>query len=226
MSLSTSPFFWLDSGGSLYLTKGVGTTIQGPLSEKSPWRITYQRQNALDTDDGYRPQNILRLVTKGKWRNAREEAYFIINADNLTVSPNRNSSNGLFFFNRYQDSNNLYYAGIRVDGAAVIKKKQKGIYYNIAYIPGIYSGIYNPVTYPNLLPKNKWIGLRSEVTDLSDGSVFIQLFIDKGWSGSWKLVAEGIDRGADGPPIIAAGHGGIRTDFMDVTFENFRITTL
>ena len=128
--------------------------------------------------------------------------------------------------NRYQDGNNLYYAGVRVDGSAVIKKKQNGTYYTLAFVPGIYPGAYDKSRNPNLLPSNKWIGIRCEIVNQSDGSVRIQLFIDKGWQGTWQLIAEAVDNGkAFGPAITHAGYGGIRTDFMDVMFENFRVRT-
>ena len=224
---SSSPYWWVNSGGSLTLANGRGQTIQGDLSSLSPWRTLYRANNPTDTDSGLHPQNIFRLVTRSKWQNAREEAYFIITKDNLSASSNRNSSNGLLLFNRYQDGSNLYYTGIRVDGAAVIKKKLNGSYHTLAYVPGIYPGVYNRNTNPNLMPKNKWIGLRSETETLSNGSVRIRLYLDKGWQGQWTLIAEAIDSGTQlGAPIQKAGYGGIRTDFMDVLFENFRFTTI
>jgi len=162
-------------------------------------------------------------VTRNTWQNAQEEAYFKITADNLSASPNRNASNGILFFNRYQDGNNLYYTGIRVDGAAVIKKKQNGAYTTLIYNK-IFSGTYDHAKNPNLLPKNTWIGLRSETVNNVNGSVTIRLYLDEGWTGVWQLVAEAVDKGSS--PILKTGYGGIRTDFMDVLFENFRFKTL
>lgn len=224
---STSPYWWLNSGAYLPIYGGRGHTNQGDLVPTDPWYLLYLQANPIDTDNGVHPQNIFRLLTRSTWQNAREEALFIVNKDNLSPSPSRDASNGLLLFSRYQDSDNTYYAGIRVDGAAVIKKKQNGIYTTLAYVKGIYPGTYNRDSNPNLLPKNKWIGLRSETVNNPDGSVSIKLYLDKGWSGKWQLVAEAKDVGTvSGPPITTPGYGGIRTDFMDVTFENFRLTNL
>ena len=94
-------------------------------------------------------------------------------------------------------------------------------------MPGVYSGTYNRDTNPNLLAKNKWIGLRNEVENLADGSVRLRLYIDKGWQGSWNLIAEAVDDGVRyGPALKNSGYTGIRTDFMDVDFENYRLNSL
>lgn len=226
MRKSASPYWWVNSGGYLNISGGRGHTIEGSLPVLDPWRTLYSVSNPTDTDNGYHPQNIFRLTTRSNWQNMRQEAYFIITKDNLSASSNRNASNGLLFFNRYVDGNNLYYTGIRVDGAAVIKKKYNGTYFTLAYVKGVYPGVYDRNSEPNLLPKNKWIGLRSELINQSDGSVLINLYLDKGWTGVWQLVATAVDNGTLGKPITASGYAGIRTDFMDVTFENFRLRTI
>lgn len=223
---STSPYWWLNSGGKLLLKGGVGETIQGDLSTNDKWYKEYKRANSLDTDGGLHPQNLFRLITKSVWHNFSEQAYFKITKDNLSASPNRNESNGLLLFNRYKDSQNLYYAGIRVDGTAVIKKKQKSLYTTLAQ-KQIFDGTYNPETSPNLLPKNTWIGLRTETVTESDGVVDIKLYTDVGKTGKWTLVLEAKDNGEDyGPIIDDTAPAGIRTDFMDVLFDDFQITKL
>jgi len=113
---STSPYWWVNSGAYLKMLGGTGHTNEGTLPLTDRWRVIYAANNPTDTDNGAHPQNIFRLVTRNTWQNAQEEAYFKITADNLSASPNRNASNGILFFNRYQDGNNLYYTGIRVDG--------------------------------------------------------------------------------------------------------------
>src|SRR3990172_10201649 len=133
MSDSVSPYWWLSSGAYLHVGSGVGSTIQGTLPSNDYWRRYYAQTSATDTDNGYRPQNLFRLVTRSRWQNFRQQIYFRIRRDNLSASPNRNASNGLLLMSRYLDQNNLYYAGIRVDGAAVIKKKYLGKYYTMAY---------------------------------------------------------------------------------------------
>jgi len=223
---SSNKNWWISSGAYLNSAGGLGNTIMGKLSIFDPWRVAFSISNPIDTDDGYYPQNIFRLVLKSKWQNFQQEAYFKIINDNLSVSPNRNASNGLLLFNRYQDAFNLYYTGVRVDGYAVIKKKINGEYYTMAYKPFINGSVYDKDNNPNLLPKNTWIGLRSEVTNNADKTVTIKLYTDNGKTGNWVLVAEAKDDGKiyGGPVISSEGYAGIRTDFMDVSFEDYKIT--
>ncbi|MDD2673052.1 MAG: hypothetical protein PHW43_11670 [Syntrophales bacterium] len=223
---SSNSNWWLSSGGYFYSKDGIGSTVLGPLSAIDPWRIAYFISNPLDTDSGYYPQNIFRLVLKSQWQNFTQEAYFKIINDNLSASPNRNASNGLLFFNRYQDAFNLYYTGIRVDGYAVIKKKINGVYYTMAYKQFIYGSVYNKDSNQNLLPKNTWIGLRSQVITNSDGTVDIKLYVDNGKTGNWVLAVQAQDDGKkfNGTPVFNSGYAGMRTDFMDVEFDNYKIS--
>ncbi|MDO8572392.1 MAG: hypothetical protein Q7S11_01320 [bacterium] len=229
MDDSSSPYWWLNSGGQFYLKDGIGKTVQRELAKFNKWRLTYAASNPIDTDNGYHPQNIFRLVTRSKWRNFSQEASFQNVKLNMSTSTNRNASNGILLVNRYQDGNNLYYTGIRVDGAAVIKKKIKGVYYTMAYKPFYKADtLYNRDTNPNLIPTLKWIGLKSEVKTNSDNTVSIKLFIDKDKTGNWVLVAEAKDDGKNygGVPILNEGYAGIRTDFMDVLFDDYRIVKI
>lgn len=230
---STSPYWWLNSGGTLHISGGAGNA-QGALSPLDRWRLAYLRSSAQDTDQGYHPQNLLRLVTKAQGENVRTESHFKILADNFSASPNRNASNGLFLMLRYQDYQTLYYAGVRVDGTAVIKKKYKGVYYTMAQ-PRIFPGSYVQGEHINLLPHGEWIGLRADTFTSADGSVRITLFMKREREAAWKKIAEALDSGQYGrpaegvagtPPIAKAGHLGLRTDFMDVQFRNFRATAL
>lgn len=227
MGESDSPYWWVNSGGGAVIVNGEGKTLQGELSSLSKWRVLYAATNPIDTDNGYHPQNIFRFVSRSQWQDSREEAYFKIEKDNLSASPNRNSSNGLLLFNRYQDSADLYYLGIRVDGTAVIKKKTGGTYYTLAQ-KAVFPGTYNHDANPNLIPKNTWIGIRSEVVNNTDGTVGLKLFMDAGKTGIWTLLLSATDdaRSFGGAAITSKGYGGIRTDFMDVTFDNFRETAL
>lgn len=222
MSGSASPDYWVNSGAFLIYGNGRGGTLQGELAVNDPWRIIYSRDNPGDTDGGYHPQNIFRLVTRSSWQDVRQEATFTIARDNLSSSSERYDPNGILFFNRYVNSDNLYYTGLRVDGYAVIKKKQQGSYSTLAY-NRVFPGTYNRSTNPSLLPKNTPIGLRSEVTNQADGSVLVKLWADVGKTGSWTLVAQATDRSS---PITASGYAGIRTDFMDVWFDDYSITNL
>ncbi|QQG38393.1 MAG: hypothetical protein HYS26_02495 [Candidatus Kaiserbacteria bacterium] len=223
MQESTSPYWWLDSGGKLLLQSGLGSTVQGELPSLDKWRLAYLKSNPVDTDQGYHPQNLLRLLTKQKGDNIRSQAQFKIVKDNFSASPNRNASNGLLLMMRYQDYKTLYYAGIRVDGTAVIKKKYNGTYYTMAQ-KSIFPGTYVPGGSVNLLPHGEWIGLRSETFTNADGSVTVRLFMQRAGQSTWTKLLEVRDSGQYGgtQPIRAAGYTGIRTDFMDVQFDTFR----
>jgi hypothetical protein len=214
----------LTSGAYFYLKDGLGATISGSLPADDPWRKLYARENPEDTDNGLHPQNIFRLALLKRFLNLEQQAYFRVQRDNLSASQFRNGSNGLLFFNRYQDADNLYYTGIRVDGYATIKKKKAGEYHTLAY-ERFLPGEYNREKSPNLLPKDIWLGLRSVVTDGPDGKVSIKLYWDKGRVGKWEPVAEAVDDGKSygGAALRESGLAGIRTDFMDVEFADYRI---
>lgn len=218
---STSPYWWLNSGGTFVVKDGVGSTNIGKMNVLNTWRLAYARSSATDTGGGYYPQNLFRLITRTRWQNFREQAYFKITALNMTESENRNESNGLLLFSRYVDSDNLYYMGVRVDGTAVIKKKQNGIYHTLAQTK-IFEGEYDRTNSPNLLPVDKWIGIASQVQDIQNG-VKLTLYIDTDENGNWKEVLSVND---EETPIRARAFAGIRTDFMDVLFKDFVIATL
>lgn len=223
MGESSSPYFWINSGGKLILQSGRGMTIQNELPVNDYWRKLYASSNPLDTDNGYHPQNIFRLITKSKWQNFNQSVYFQIKQDQLSPSPNRAEHNGLLLMSRYNgDGNTLYYAGLRVDGYAIIKKKLNGKYTTLAYTK-IFPGTYNRLTNPNLLTKNKWIGLKSEVKNNANGSVTIKLYYDQNWNNNWVLIAEATD---NNNPIKTEGYAGIRTDFMDVVFDKYDLRTI
>ena len=224
---SANPDWWLSSGGYFYVaSSGAASTVIGSLPVEDRWRLIYNKNNPIDTDGGYHPQNIFRLTTRSQWQNFTEQAYFLIKANNLSTSTNRNESNGLFLFNRYESAQTLYYTGVRVDGAAVIKKKIDGTYYTMA-TQQIFPGIYSQTSTPNLLPMNEWIGLRSIVQTNPDRSVAVSLYTDIGKTGNWQEVLSAIDDGMKygGAPILSPGYVGIRTDFMDVEFDDFQVRT-
>ena len=219
----------MNSGGIMSFERGIGRTVIGELASLSTWRLLYAQTNPSDTDNGYHPQNIFRLVTRSEWTNFRQEAYFKITGNVLSDSSNRNASNGLLLFHRYkEDGETLYYAGIRVDGAAVIKKKINGEYFTLAYNELFTGEPYDKTKNPNLLPKNVWIGLRSEIITKPDRSVVITLFTNTGKNGVWVKSAEARDDGKSqgGRAILEKGYAGIRTDFMDVVFSNYHLENI
>jgi hypothetical protein len=227
MENSTSPYFWVNSGGKLLVKGGVGGTVQGELVGGDPTRLIYAKANPLDTDNGFHPQNIFRLLTRSTWGDAAQEVAFRITEQNLSNSPNRQGHNGVLLMNRYRDQHNLYYAGIRNDGIAIIKKKVNGSYYTLASVQifGL-RGKYDRASTPSLLPLNRWMRLKTEVMNQWDGSVRIRLLLDRENDGTFVSILAANDYGVGGAPLRSRGHTGIRTDFMDVEFENYRINEL
>lgn len=221
---TTSPYWWVNSGGKMLLKHGTGSTIQGSLATFDRWRVRYSLSNPQDTDDGYHPQNLFRLISRSTWQSPRTEAGFYITEHNQSRSPNRNESNGILLMSRYQDSDTLYYAGVRVDGHAVIKKKYRGTYYTMAETP-LFPGTYDREREPNLLPKHTWFTLRMETTTTTEG-VSIALFMRDGDSDVWVPLITATDDGKtynNTPAITEPGEVGIRTDFMDVQFRSIHI---
>jgi hypothetical protein len=224
MNDSSSPYFWLNSGGYMPLRNGLGMTAQGTASPK--WRTLYAAANPLDTDNGTHPQNLFRLVTRSQWQNFQQEAYFKITADNFSASPNRDGHNGLLLFNRYAvDGQTLYYAGVRVDGTAVIKKKLNSTYTTLAQ-KAVFPGTYNRAANTNLIPHNTWIGIRTVVRTNANGSTTIDLYTDVGRTGTWTKALTATDAGTNGRIISEPGFGGIRTDFMDVQFDDYSMKNI
>lgn len=224
MESSENPDWWLSSGGTFIVNEGLGHTLQGELSSDSRLFKSYMRPNA---DFGTHPQNIFRLVTRTKWYNLRQEVYVRILKIHPSSADDRNQSNGIFLFNRYADQDNIYYTGIRVDGAAVIKKKVHGTYYTMAY-KAIIDGKYDRDKTPNLLPLNEWIGIRSEVHDMADHRVEIKFYVKFAEDQDWTLALSAIDDGQSygGGSFLQAGHAGIRSDFMDLEIDNYAIIAL
>ncbi len=224
---STSPYYWLNSGGKFVIKDGIGMTLQGSLPSSDATRLLYAKMNPLDTENGYKPQNTLRLITRNSWKDVEESLKFKIIKTNLTDTPNRDSYSGVFVFGRYSDQYNLYYVGLRHDGQAVIKKKIQGTYHTLAE-KQVYGdeANYNRLTNPNLLPSGEWMGLRATFENLADGSVRVKMYIDRNNTGAWELVTTAIDAGVGGAPLTHEGKAGVRTDFMDVHVDDFTLRPL
>jgi len=222
MEESTDRHWWVNSGAYLKIYGAVSQTNHGELPQKDKWRILYASNNPLDTDNGFHPQNIFRLISRQSHQDFIQEVYFRLDKYRPSESPNRDMHNGMLLIGRYVDDDNLYYSGLRVDGNAVIKKKYKGRYYTLALKKNI-EGVYSRNTNPNLIPIERWIGLRNEIADNPDGSVSIKLYVNM--FDSWELVAEVIDNGTGtgGKAIRGQGFTGIRTDFMDASFMGYTV---
>jgi hypothetical protein len=223
---STHTFWWLNSGGYYFEKKDHSHTIQGELPEGDEWQLAHARRNSRDTDSGRRPQNIFRLLSKGVFANHSQEVYFNIAQLHLSESELRAGDNGVLLFSGYQDGANFYYAGLRVDGHPVIKKKVGDIYHTLAYPAQVFTGLsYHRDENPSLLPLGTWIGLRKTVRAERDGAILIRLYVDKKADDNWDLVAEARDDGNTAGKPFSIGRIGIRTDFMDVRFRGYKVET-
>lgn len=226
MNESPDSNWWVNSGAQISRNGDTLSTIQGKLPDTDHFRMLYAISNPVDTDNGYRPQNILRLVTRAKYSNVVQQVFFNISHINASDSPNRNQSNGVLFFHRYQDGDNLYYAGIRVDGTAVLKKKFKGKYRTLKSVT-VYPGAYQRDRLPNLLPVNRWIGMKTEIEDTTGHGVAVSLYINDNQLGlGWTRVLHAMDSCIAEECITKAGYAGIRSDFMDVRFESYQVSEI
>lgn len=223
MGESTSPYFWLNSGAKLLINNGIGQTVQGSLPSSDYWYKLYAAANPLDTAGGAHPQNLFRLITKSTWGNVTEQVQFKIAKINVDNTPNRGGYSGILLFSRYKNSDNLYYAGIRMDGAAVIKRKAGGVYTTLAQTT-VFPGSYDKWSNPNLIPTNVWMGLKTETIDNADGSVTINVYLDRQNNGLWTRILS--TRDTSSSAVRGSGSVGIRTDYMDAQFDNYRISTL
>lgn len=223
---SADACWWLSSGAQFELRDGIGRTVQGDLPRDTEWHRRYAESNPVDTDDGAHPQNLLRLVARDRWVDFRQEVRFRIQHVNLSKSAERGEWSGVLLFLRYQDAENLYYAGLRMDGTAVIKKKLGGQYTTLAQQP-VYAQptAWDRDRHPSLLPMRHWIGLAAAIRTDADGSVHITVSVRDGERhDGWRRVLEAVDEGRDGPVLRSPGHAGLRGDFMDLEFSDYAIS--
>jgi hypothetical protein len=227
MSESSDPNWWVGSGAYVYLNNGTASTIQGILAKDDPFRVAYaSSNNSADTDFGFRPQNIFRIVNRNIWSgDYTEELYFnYLKYNNVTTAhKNLGATDGVSLMINYQDEDNLYYVGLRADGFSEIKKKIGGNYSINENPVQVFPGVYKP--YDNLIPQDRWTGLRALVEHKQDkfgkDLIYIAMYVDKKGDGSWMYVTSFLDQDR----IFKEGHTGIRTDFMDVQFKDFQVNT-
>lgn len=207
---SQSSAWWLIFGGLMYTDNGTWRTLHGDLGDDDELRKLYLRTNPLDTDNGYHPQNIFRLISKKDYGHSTQEIRFIIDKDQESLSPNRNDSSGFFLIENYSNIDNFYQIGIEMDGQATIRKKSKGIYSTLeeTQIWGEKES-YDPELKQNLLPQKEVIDLKVEKIETSEG-LALKLLINN------ELVLEAQDK-----EILPGGKIGIRSDFMDITIEDY-----
>jgi hypothetical protein len=217
--------WWVNSGAFFFVKSWTWSTVQWELEAGSKWQVSYSKYGGwLETDWWFHPQNIFRLILNEKFKSFNQEAYFKINRYILSTDVHRRDPNWILLFNRYVDSNNLYYTWIRVDWNAIIKKKLKWNYYTLAS-KKILDWVYNRDTNPNLLPVNSWIWIKSEIKNLNEKSVIINLYSDLKNDWNWILVLSAIDNvDTSSIDIInESWYAWIRTDFMDVDIDRYYI---
>jgi hypothetical protein len=220
---SRSAAWWLTAGGRMTFEDGIARTIQGDLPSDDRWFRGYSRANPRDTDGGLHPQNIFRLVTQETGTNSRLRVSFRVRRTNLSASPERDRFSGVFLFSRYKDpGNDTYAAGLRFDGLAIIKKKRLGTWYTMTTRP-IYDGVYDRVANPTLIPEDRWISLRMITEDWGTGVRVVLEVHEPTQSPGFvrKLEVLDVDGGFDGLPIRGPGRAGLRSDFMDLEFDEY-----
>lgn len=223
MTESASPYFWLDSGGKLLIANGIGSTIQGTLPASDRWSALYATLLPTISDGGTHPQNAFRLFTKQSLQNVSASVYLNRKASNLSNAANRHAYNGESIFARYKDTKNFYYAGIREDGSAVIKKQVNGQYQTLTS-KKVFPGTYNTLSNYNLIPLSKWIGLKLIVTDTPTGPK-LDFYTDIGKTGAWTLALSVVDDPKKfGAAVTGAGFVAIETDFSDVEIDDFSVS--
>gem|GEM_PF-756570 len=222
-SQSSSLTWWLQSGSKLTIVSGVAETVQGAIPSTSPVRKTYATSYPVASDSGAHPQNVFQMFFKGSVKDPAAQIYFKRIKDNLTNAANRSPYIGESVLVRYQNENNYYYGGLRADGAVVIKKKTGGKYQTLAY-KKLLSGTYSATTNYDLIPLDKWIGLKLVAVDGSTGPQ-LSLYTDIGRTGTWTLAISAIDTPAKyGAEVPNSGTIGIRSDFADAQFDDFYVS--
>lgn len=215
---SASADWWLYSGGYAIFEGELLMTLQGSLPPDDKQRRSYLRTNPLDTDNGYHPQNVFQIFSKSSKENVSQRVYFYINADQLSLSPNRNENNGVFLISRFKNIDNYYAIGLRVDGKGVIRKKVNGKFYTLAETNVFTTGTYDRDISPNLMPKKVWMGIKSDIRTDSGGQVEINLSGDLDGTGQWELITQAVDTDS---PVTGAGYSGFKSDFMDILFTSY-----
>jgi hypothetical protein len=223
-AVSRNPRWWVSAGGRVTFAEGTAYTIQGSLPPWDPWARAYARTKPVDTEQGRRPQNVFRMVTRETGRTFRQRVSVRIRSTNLAASTERGPFSGIFLESRFLNDNNFYVAGLRFDGQAVIKKRREAEAFTVAIAP-VYPGTYDRQSNPNLLPQNRWFSIRSTIHDVPGGVRILLEIHDPALGPDWIPVLDVLDGpgGADGRPVVGAGSAGIRTDFMDVQLDDYLV---
>lgn len=102
------------------------------------------------------------------------------------------------------------------------KKKLRGTYSTLKSNK-VYSGHYNIDFSPNLIPTNRRIGIKTKISTNVKGKIDITMYLDDPQLGEgWTQVLQVEDSEADSELILKKGYAGIRSDFMDVIFDDYQ----
>ncbi len=139
-------------------------------------------------------------------------SFRLLNHGSTIDTPVPQAWDGVHVALRYGGECRAYYASVnRRDGKIVIKKRVPdgrsdcGTYYNLSRYAA-----YDP-------PYGEWQNIRVTVRTRRDLSVDIRLYI------GGRLLAEGIDDGRFGPPILDPGVVMLRCDATDAEYDNLLV---
>ncbi len=225
---SSSPYFWLKYGGRVKIANGVGSTITGSVPATDTWYKVYSKMDLVEFDNGSHPQNrfFMLMRNSGSETDTSSQVYLNHLASNLSNIKNVHEYNAESLVVRYQDDNNYYFASIRTDGYLTLRKKVGGVYKTLAS-KKVLAGSFNPTSAPDLIPTNKWIGLKVTVINSSTSMPTLTVYTDIGRTGTWRMELSATDDPAVyGQSIANAGLVGIKSDYSDMQFDDLIVTKL
>ncbi len=190
---------WILQSGSLFARSGVGWT--GVPDDVDPNATSSNGTNSATFRAVTTRDDFTNVVVSFKVRHER----FVTTGSTPAVD-----WDGEHVLLRHPSQYALYYASFnRRDGTTAIKKKvadgpsNSGVYYTL-------DTRYAPMS------AGVWHDVRASIVDRTDGTVFIQLWVDG------ILVGSAVDNGIGGP-IIRTGQVGIRGDNTEFEFDDFRV---
>ncbi|MCA9308573.1 hypothetical protein KC980_03600 [candidate division WWE3 bacterium] len=206
------------SGGILNIKKSVLSTNIGELNTQNPVYKLYQNKAPIDSDNGKHPQNLFKITTKRSYINSTQKITYKIKKLNLSDSPNRNNTNGIFLLSKYKNEQTYYKAGLRVDGNFIISRTLNGETQILA-AKTYFLGDYDRTQTPYLINTSEEDLLKFETIETKDG-VMLKLYYRDTPKRDWFTMLEVFD--PTDMAIVSKGKNGIQTDFMDVEFTNYK----
>lgn len=214
MDSSSSPYFWLNSGGRMLLTDGCGHTIEGDLPSNDKAYQLYKNDEGADF--GAHPQNLFRLFTRNKYPSLEQSVKVKMLRYIVSPSTQREASDGFVLGFSDITGQFVYYFALRVDGYLVIKQKDGSVNdYSTLAQKKLLPGVYHVTTSPNLIPIGQTFDLKFSVAK-------------EGTDVRLKGFVNGVEHldVVDATPLanLEEGHGLIRLDFMEACFDDYRLS--